>query len=114
MMSMLQNKIMKKIKLIEDVENVDTMEIVETCSNVDNEAIGMFIKPRSINVTSFWLFHPYQLKTNIPFRPSKLYNCKDGDHRKWIFYCVKKKASFCNRSLYYGDGSGSFSKRFSV
>lgn len=69
----------------------------------------MFIKPRSINVTSFWSFHPHQPKTNIPFRPSKLYNRKNGGHRKWISYCVKKKALFCNICLCYGDGSGSFS-----
>lgn len=78
------------------------------------EATDMFIKPRSINVTSFWLFHPHQPKTNIPFRPSKLYNRKDGSHRKWISYCVKKKALFCNICLCYGDGFGSFSKGFSV
>jgi hypothetical protein len=29
-------------------------------------------------------------------------------------YCVKKKALFCNICLCYDDGSGSFSKGFSV
>ncbi|XP_060857136.1 uncharacterized protein LOC132934792 isoform X2 [Metopolophium dirhodum] len=103
-----------QVNTIENVENVDTMEIVKTCSNIDNEATDMFIKPRSINFTSFWSFHPHQPKTNIPFRPSKLYNRKDGGHRKWISYCVKKKALFCNICLCYGDKSGSFSKEFSV
>jgi len=54
----------------------------------------MFIKPRSINFISFWSFHLHQPKTNIPFRLSKLYNRKDGGHRKWVFYCVKKKLYF--------------------
>jgi len=69
------------------------------------EATDMFIKPRSINVTSFWSFHPHKPKTIIPFRPSKLYNRKYGGHRKWVSYCVKKKAIYCNICLCYGDGS---------
>ncbi|VVC45403.1 Hypothetical protein CINCED_3A012950 [Cinara cedri] len=67
-----------QVNTIEDIENVDTIATVETCSNIDNEATDMFTKPRSINVTSIWSLHPHQPKTNIPFRPSKLYNCKDG------------------------------------
>ncbi|CAI6376034.1 unnamed protein product [Macrosiphum euphorbiae] len=98
---------------VNTIENVDTMEIVETSSNIDNEATDMFIKPRSINLQAFG--HSILItETNIPFRPSKLYNRKDGGHRKWISYCVKKKALFCNICLCYGDGSGSFSKGFSV
>lgn len=73
----------------------------------------MYIKPKSVNASKYWLFHPHQPKIHVPFRPLKAYYSDDGSHRKWLSYSIENEALFCNICIFYGDGSGSFSKGYS-
>ena len=45
-----------------------------------------FKKPDKHNVIQYWLFHPHQPETNIPFTALKTYFRKDGGRRMWVSY----------------------------
>jgi hypothetical protein len=49
---------------------------------------------------------------NVPFAPTKAFNRNDDGNRKWVSYSFKHKALFCCICIYYGDGTGPFSKGF--
>ena len=67
-----------------------------------------FKKPDKHNMIQYWLFHPHQPETNIPFTALKTYFRKDGGRRMWVSYNHGKSSLHCCICLAYGDGSGRF------
>lgn len=67
-----------------------------------------FKKPDKHNMIQYWLFHPHQAETNIPFTALKTYFRKDGGRRMWVSYNHGNSSLHCCICLAYGDGSGRF------
>uniref|UniRef100_A0A2S2N8V4 TTF-type domain-containing protein n=1 Tax=Schizaphis graminum TaxID=13262 RepID=A0A2S2N8V4_SCHGA len=75
----------------------------------------MFTRPSTDNFAKYWLFHPNQPKSGVPFAYKKTYYRIDGGNHKWVSYRSKlgiDKFLFCCICLCYRDGSGPFSKGF--
>ncbi|KAF0697077.1 zinc finger MYM-type protein 1-like, partial [Aphis craccivora] len=75
---------------------------------VEELNVKYFKKPDNHNITQYWIFHPQQPETNVPFTASKTYFRRDGGRRMWVSYNHKNSSLYCCICLAYGDGSSTF------
>ncbi|XP_025405010.1 uncharacterized protein LOC112679433 [Sipha flava] len=76
------------------------------------------VKPKSIDIVNFFIFHPIQPTNSslisLPFN-EKIFFSDQGDckfNRKWLTYDENNQKLFCSVCLAYSDGSSKFCSGF--